>query len=101
LVDSGEQLGRVGKVLWRSARTEASWPARQFRHVLLQRWRSQHFALFKEKNVKIDELYYRKGGYFPGRELYFFDPSGNRLELRDPTWKAGMPEPSFDEVANG
>lgn len=55
--------------------------------------------IFKEQNVRIEELYYRKGGYFPGRELYFFDPSGNRLELRDPTWKAGMPEPSFDEVA--
>jgi extradiol dioxygenase family protein len=55
--------------------------------------------IFKDKKVRIDELYYRKGGYFPGRELYFFDPSGNRLELRDPTWKAGMPEPSFEEVA--
>jgi catechol 2,3-dioxygenase-like lactoylglutathione lyase family enzyme len=61
----------------------------------------QACKLFKEKNVKIEELYYRKGGYFPGRELYFFDPSGNRLELRDPTWKAGMPEPSFEEVAKG
>jgi hypothetical protein len=55
--------------------------------------------IFKDQKVKIDELYYRKGGYFPGRELYFFDPSGNRLELRDPTWKAGMPEPSYEEVA--
>lgn len=55
--------------------------------------------LFKARNVPVVELYYRKGGYFPGRELYFTDPSGNRLELRDPTWKDGMPEPSFDEVA--
>ncbi|MBI1998614.1 MAG: VOC family protein, partial [Deltaproteobacteria bacterium] len=59
----------------------------------------QACKIFRERNVRIDELYYRKGGYFPGRELYFFDPSGNRLELRDPTWKAGMPEPSFDELA--
>ena len=36
---------------------------------------------------------------FTGRELYFFDPSGNRLELRDPTWTEGMPEPSFEELA--
>jgi len=56
--------------------------------------------IFKEQKVKIDELYYRKGGYFPGRELYFFDPSGNRLELRDPTLKAGMPEPTYGEVVN-
>ncbi len=55
--------------------------------------------VFKEKKVDVVELYYRKGGYFPGRELYFTDPSGNRLELRDPTWKDGMPEPTFDEVA--
>ena len=39
-------------------------------------------------------------GVFPGRELYFFDPSGNRLELRDPTWHAGMPEPTFEERAD-
>ncbi|MBI2229097.1 MAG: VOC family protein [Deltaproteobacteria bacterium] len=42
----------------------------------------QACKIFRERNVRIDELYYRKGGYFPGRELYFFDPSGNRLELR-------------------
>jgi len=59
----------------------------------------QACKIFRERNVRIEELYYRKAGYFPGRELYFFDPSGNRLELRDPTWKAGMPEPSFEELA--
>jgi extradiol dioxygenase family protein len=59
----------------------------------------QACKIFRERNVRIEELYYRKGGYFPGRELYFFDPSGNRLELRDPTWKAGMPEPSLEELA--
>src|SRR5688572_20161514 len=55
--------------------------------------------VFKERKVPIDRLYYRGKGYFTGRELYFFDPSGNRLELRDPTWKAGMPEPTFEELA--
>ena len=29
------------------------------------------------RNVAIDRLYYRAKGYFTGRELYFFDPSGN------------------------
>jgi len=57
--------------------------------------------VFTEKNVPVEKLYYRKKGYFPGRELYFTDPSGNRLELRDPTWQDGMPEPSFEEVAAG
>lgn len=54
--------------------------------------------VFHERKISGIELVYRGKGYFTGRELYFLDPSGNRLELRDPTWKAGMPEPSFDEI---
>ena len=56
------------------------------------------FNEFKEKNVKIAYLIYRGQGFFTGRELYFFDPSGNRLELRDPTWHSGMPEPTLEEI---
>ena len=56
--------------------------------------------VFHERNIKIAYLTYRGQGFFTGRELYFFDPSGNRLELRDPTWGEGMPEPSFEELAN-
>lgn len=59
---------------------------------------TQACKVFHEKKVPIIELFYRAKGYFTGRELYFFDPSGNRLELRDPTWKQGMPEPSFEEI---
>ena len=55
--------------------------------------------VFQEKKVPVVELVYRAKGYFTGRELYFYDPSGNRLELRDPTWKEGMPKPSFEELA--
>ena len=55
--------------------------------------------LFREKGVKVDSLVYRAKGHFTGRELYFFDPSGNRLELRDPTWSAGMPEPPLEELS--
>jgi len=54
--------------------------------------------VFHEKKVPVEELIYRAKGHFTGRELYFLDPSGNRLELRDPTWKAGMPQPSFEEI---
>ena len=54
--------------------------------------------VFHEKKVPVTELIYRAKGHFTGRELYFLDPSGNRLELRDPTWKAGMPEPAYDEI---
>jgi len=59
----------------------------------------QACRLFHEKKIPVVELIYRAKGYFTGRELYFHDPSGNRLELRDPTWKTGMPEPSFEEIA--
>ena len=55
--------------------------------------------VFHERQVPIDNLTYRARGVFTGRELYFYDPSGNRLELRDPTWGDGMPEPSFEELA--
>jgi catechol 2,3-dioxygenase-like lactoylglutathione lyase family enzyme len=48
--------------------------------------------------VPIDSLVYRERGFFTGRELYFNDPSGNRLELRDATWQPGMPTPSLDEI---
>jgi catechol 2,3-dioxygenase-like lactoylglutathione lyase family enzyme len=55
--------------------------------------------VFRERQIRVEQLYHRKEGVFPGRELYFFDPSGNRLELRDPTRHAGMPEPMFEELA--
>ena len=54
--------------------------------------------VFNEEKVRIDGLVYRAKGFFTGRELYFLDPSGNRLELRDPTWQQGMPEPSLEEI---
>jgi len=60
----------------------------------------QACKIFHEKKIPIVELHYRAKGYFTGRELYFHDPSGNRLELRDPTWKQGMPEPPFEEIVN-
>ena len=54
--------------------------------------------VFKEREVPIVDLIYRATGTFIGRELYFLDPSGNKLELRDPTWLKGMPEPTYDEI---
>jgi extradiol dioxygenase family protein len=58
----------------------------------------QACKLFHERQVPIDQLIYRAKGFFTGQELYFFDPSGNRLELRNPAWTEGMPEPSVDEI---
>jgi extradiol dioxygenase family protein len=54
--------------------------------------------MFAETGVHVVDLVYRRKGFFTGRELYFYDPSGNKIELRDPTWKEGMPEPTYDEV---
>lgn len=49
--------------------------------------------------IKVAEpIVYREKGHFTGRELYFLDPSGNMLELCDPTWKPGMPTPSYEEI---
>lgn len=56
--------------------------------------------LFNKMGIKIAQsIVYREHGFFTGRELYFLDPSGNMLELRDATWKPGMPKPTFDEIA--
>ena len=55
--------------------------------------------VFHENGVKIAEpIVYREKGHFTGRELYFLDPSGNMLELCDPTWKPGMPAPTYEEI---
>jgi catechol 2,3-dioxygenase-like lactoylglutathione lyase family enzyme len=55
--------------------------------------------LFAELGIRIAQpIVYREHGVFLGRELYFFDPSGNMLELRDPTWKAGMPTPTYEKI---
>ena len=56
--------------------------------------------VFKEEDVTVLGITYRARGVFCGREMYFLDPSGNRLELRDPTWVEGMPEPSYEALAN-
>jgi catechol 2,3-dioxygenase-like lactoylglutathione lyase family enzyme len=54
--------------------------------------------VFAARELQIQALVYRAKGHFIGRELYFADPSGNRLEFRDPTWQPGMPEPSYEEI---
>jgi extradiol dioxygenase family protein len=59
----------------------------------------QAARLFKKHGVEIDEVVYREKGHFTGRELYFLDPSGNMLEVRDPSWKPGMPTPSLEELS--
>ena len=54
--------------------------------------------LFHELGIKIHEpVDYRPGGFFTGRQLFVLDPSGNRIELRDASWKAGMPTPTYEE----
>ncbi|MCH7606584.1 MAG: VOC family protein [Chloroflexi bacterium] len=58
----------------------------------------QACKVFHERKIPVADLIYRARGFFTGRELYFFDPSWNRLELRDPTWQEGMPEPTFEEI---
>jgi catechol 2,3-dioxygenase-like lactoylglutathione lyase family enzyme len=51
-----------------------------------------------DNGVQMLELMYREQGFFTGRELYFLDPSGNVLEIRDPAWQTGMPKPTIEEI---
>ena len=48
-----------------------------------------------------EPIVYREHGFFTGRELYILDPSGNIIELRDPTWQAGMPTPTYEQILEG
>ncbi|HVB07007.1 MAG TPA: VOC family protein [Acidimicrobiales bacterium] len=43
-------------------------------------------------------IVYRARGVFLGREVYVLDPSGNVVELTDPTWHEGLPTPTFEEL---
>jgi len=53
-----------------------------------------------ERGVRLAEpIVYRQHGFFTGAEMYILDPSGNLIELRDESWKPGMPTPSFEEIA--
>ena len=55
--------------------------------------------VFHERGIRVPEpIVYRERGFFLGREMYFLDPSGNLLELCDPTWKPGMPTPTYEEI---
>jgi catechol 2,3-dioxygenase-like lactoylglutathione lyase family enzyme len=57
--------------------------------------------VFHDLGIKIREpVDYRPSGFFTGRQLFVLDPSGNRIELRDPSWKPGMPRPTYDEIVN-
>ena len=56
-------------------------------------------GIFLEQDIPVEHLTYRAKGFITGRELYLFDPSGNRLELRDPEWQESMPQPPFEELA--
>lgn len=59
----------------------------------------QACKLFDRMGIKVAEaIVYRERGHFTGRELYFLDPSGNMLELRDARWKPGMPTPTYEEI---
>ena len=39
----------------------------------------------RERGVPIDGEDWRRTGVFTGRSFYFYDPSGNRLEINDPS----------------
>jgi extradiol dioxygenase family protein len=57
--------------------------------------------VFRDLGIKIHEpVDYRAAGFFTGRQLFVLDPSGNRIELRDSSWKTGMSTPSYEEICN-
>src|SRR5579883_1137126 len=61
-------------------------------------WEEAARTLWQRGITPAEPVYYREKGYFPGRELFVLDPSGNRIELNDPAWRPGMPTPTFEEI---
>lgn len=61
-------------------------------------WERGLRLLYKNGVNAAEPIVYREKGHFTGREFYFLDPSGNMLELCDPTWMPGMPTPSYEEI---
>ena len=61
-------------------------------------WEKGLRLLHKHGIKAAEPIVYREKGHFTGREFYFLDPSGNMLELCDPTWKPGMATPKYDEI---
>jgi extradiol dioxygenase family protein len=67
-------------------------------HVASEDWEEAVRELHKEGVALSEPIVYREKGYFTGREIYVFDPSGNCIEIRDPNWKPGMPTPTYEEI---
>jgi len=57
--------------------------------------------LFHKLGIKIHEpVDYRPGGFFHRTATLRSRPSGNRIELRDASWKKGMPTPTYEQIVN-
>ena len=67
-------------------------------HLSPEDWREGLKTLHRHGIRPVEPIVYRERGFFTGAEVYFPDPSGNVLELRDPEWKPGMPRPTFEEI---
>jgi catechol 2,3-dioxygenase-like lactoylglutathione lyase family enzyme len=90
-----ERTDKINRTPEQDGRTHHSFT------VSSEEWRKAA-KLLKDRGVEVDEIVYREKGFFTGAEMYFLDPSGNLLEVRDPSWQPGMPKPSFEElVASG
>jgi catechol 2,3-dioxygenase-like lactoylglutathione lyase family enzyme len=66
--------------------------------VLPEVWDRAVLAIHEAGLALTGPIVYRSKGTFNGREIYVLDPSGNTIELTDPTWVEGMPEPTFEEI---
>ncbi|MBX5490824.1 MAG: VOC family protein [Chloroflexi bacterium] len=67
-------------------------------HLAPADWEEALRTLHRHGIRPVEPIVYREHGFFPGAEVYFLDPSGNMLELRNPEWRPGMPRPSFEEI---
>ncbi|HEY8695739.1 MAG TPA: VOC family protein [Chloroflexota bacterium] len=79
-------------------RPEQEYPLHFAFHLEPEEWDKAAHTLRDMGVTPYGPVFYREKGFFPGRELFVLDPSGNRIELSDGSWQPGMPKPTFEEI---
>ncbi len=97
------RVGESDFILWESGQMTEEWVREAGVHyaftVSPEIWDEAVREIHRRQIPLNGPIVYRSRGVFLGREIYVLDPSGNVIELTDPTWSEGMPTPSFEELS--
>lgn len=99
------RAGNVDVICWQTgARTDRALVAAGVHYAFVYspaEWDRAVLEVHRRSVPLSRPIIYRAKGTFVGRELYLLDPSGNEVELTDPTWTPGMATPTYEEIVTG